>query len=86
MKSSRAEKIASILNQVVKWAETLNDIYSVALVGSQARGTARIDSDIDLIILTSNPSSYRKSQTWLEGINWQKVGSTVKNWQDLDYG
>jgi len=86
MKSSRAEKIASILNQVVKWAETLNDIYSVALVGSQARGTARIDSDIDLIILTSNPSSYRKSKTWLEGINWQKVGSTVKNWQDLDYG
>ena len=86
MSSSQAEKVELILEEVVKWAETLYDIYAFSLVGSRARGTARRDLEIDLIILTSNLSGYRKSQTWLDLIDWQKVGSPVKDWKDVDYG
>ena len=34
------------------------DICGLALVGSWARGTARADSDVDLVVLTSHPDRY----------------------------
>jgi hypothetical protein len=37
--------------KVVAWASGRGDIVAVALVGSRARGAARADSDIDLVIV-----------------------------------
>ena len=34
------------------WARGREDVAAVALVGSWARGTAREDSDVDLVVLT----------------------------------
>jgi predicted nucleotidyltransferase len=51
-------KIDALLTQVKQWAEQQPDITGVLLVGSYARGTARQDSDVDLVILTSNPQRY----------------------------
>lgn len=47
--------LASFLDQVCSWAAEDSDIVAVVLVGSQARGTARLDSDVDLVILTRHP-------------------------------
>ena len=35
-----------------EWAKTRDDLAAVALVGSWARGSARDDSDVDLVVLT----------------------------------
>ena len=86
MSSPQTEKVELILTEVVRWARNYADIYAISLVGSWARGTARIDSDIDLIVLSSNPSSFRKNKTWLDQIDWQRVVSPVKDWKDADYG
>lgn len=49
----------------MSWATAQANIEGVALVGSYARGTATENSDVDLIILTSEPVRYLESQDWL---------------------
>jgi uncharacterized protein len=62
------------------------DIRGVALVGSHARGTARPDSDIDLIVLAERPSDFRADASWLGMIDWSQAATQVETWQDKDYG
>jgi predicted nucleotidyltransferase len=58
----------------------------VALVGSHARGTARADSDIDLIVLTTDPQRFRADTAWLRAIDWNFIAARPAEWQDEDYG
>jgi len=53
------------LEPFVSWATTQPDIEGVALVGSYARGTATEDSDVDLMILTTDSTRYLKNHDWL---------------------
>jgi predicted nucleotidyltransferase len=55
MQDEHAQRIIQI---VLEWAKAQPTIYAVALVGSHARGTARADSDIDLIVLTTDRSTF----------------------------
>ena len=45
----------------------------MALVGSHARGTARADSDIDLIVLTTDPQYFRADTCWLTATDWNVI-------------
>jgi hypothetical protein len=58
-------KPTSFLDQFSSWAASQPDIKGIAFVGSYARGTSGADSDLDLIVLTSNPNRYLKDHTWL---------------------
>lgn len=55
-------------------------MQAIALVGSYARGTARDDSDIDLIVLTNQPQKYLEEFKWIEGF------ASVEKHQTEDYG
>jgi predicted nucleotidyltransferase len=46
----QAERILQI---IVDWAKKQPTIQAVAVVGSHARGTARAESDIDLVLLVT---------------------------------
>lgn len=37
--------------RTVRWAQNREDVLGILLVGSWARGTARADSDLDLMVL-----------------------------------
>ena len=50
--------ISYFLKSVEEWAKLNEDIRALILVGSYARGEAREDSDIDLVIITSNRHLY----------------------------
>ncbi len=63
MKSNK--DIQNFLTQIVHWAKNQKDISGIALVGSYARGTANLDSDIDLVILAKNHKNYLTDLTWL---------------------
>ncbi len=54
-----------LVKVVTSWAENHVDIVSVALVGSHARGTARLDSDVDLVIQCARPARYLGDLTWI---------------------
>jgi predicted nucleotidyltransferase len=74
------ESIRDFLNAFVAWASAQRDIEGVALVGSYARGAARDDSDIDLIVLTDQFPKY------LEDLQWTELFGLVEKAQTEDYG
>ena len=80
MQIKNIEHIRDFLDTFVTWASAQPDIQAIALVGSYARGEARDDSDIDLVILTDQSQKYRKDLKWIEGFG------TVEKHQIEDYG
>ena len=78
--------LAPLLNIVTRWAESRADILGLALVGSQARGTAHEDSDVDLLVLAADPASFRVTDAWLHEIPWSSVAVGVAASRDADYG
>jgi predicted nucleotidyltransferase len=74
------EHIRDFLDKFVLWASRQTDIQGIALVGSYARGEARDDSDIDLVILTELPQKY------LDEVQWPKRFGVIEKRQSEDYG
>ena len=74
------EQIRDFLDKFVSWASRQSDIQGVALVGSYARGEAKDDSDVDLVILTDLPKKY------LAEVQWPKRFGVIEKRQSEDYG
>jgi predicted nucleotidyltransferase len=68
---------------VTSWSHRKSDIHGVALVGSWARDAARVDSDIDLVFLATDPQSFRNVGDWLQEIEWH---APITKWADVSYG
>ena len=72
----RAHEVENLLAAVGSWAGGRPDLRAVALVGSWVRGTARMDSDVDIVLLTDNPPSYVESDAWLPAFGADAVVRT----------
>jgi uncharacterized protein len=46
------------------WASASDDIVGALLVGSWARGAARMDSDLDVVVVTES-TRFAESETWI---------------------
>jgi uncharacterized protein len=51
----RSQEVRSVVDLVATWAAEREDIAGVVVVGSWARQAARMDSDVDIVVLTDNP-------------------------------
>jgi predicted nucleotidyltransferase len=87
--AARLEKISDpkvttqaqiFLDKVKQWAETKSDIIGLALVGSYARNEARADSDIDLVLLASQPQNFVNDSEWIKDFG------LVKSYEVEDWG
>jgi predicted nucleotidyltransferase len=54
----------TFLARFLGWSREQDDILAVALVGSYARGTARPDLDIDLVLIAEAPERYLNDLRW----------------------
>lgn len=91
-------KISTFLEHIKKWAQKNEIIDGILLVGSHARKKARPDSDIDLVILSSNPTQLLEEVTWIKQFGevikytiekWGMVNSIrtyYKNGQEVEFG
>lgn len=72
--------IMVFLDTVQQWAASQADIAAVVLVGSYARGAARPDSDIDLVVLTTTPAKYTSDQDWLNTFGQVTQQASLEDW------
>lgn len=61
----RQEEVDGVLAVIRRWAAERLDLRAVALVGSWARGAARPDSDVDVVLLTEDQATYLQDVAWL---------------------
>jgi predicted nucleotidyltransferase len=69
--------VDGLLGSIVEWAAGRTDIEGVALVGSWARGSARDDSDVDVVILTTQPSLYLANNDWSIGLGVTSLSRAI---------
>jgi len=55
----------NLINVVTNWARTQPGISGLLLAGSYVHGTARPDSDIDLVLLAPDSSPWLERREWL---------------------
>lgn len=78
-------KLQEILNSVIDFAKSNNQVLAVGLCGSRARGTARPDSDIDLSILVKDKLRFKTSD-WIENFDFGKINEKLAYYKDEIYG
>jgi predicted nucleotidyltransferase len=75
-----ADKIEQFLQEITNWAFLRSDILALAVVGSQARGAAPPISDLDLVLICTDPAQYLQNTDWVS-----QFGDAAKR-QVEDYG
>lgn len=58
------DPVSQLLEAIAVWAATEPELLAVGLVGSHARGAARPDSDVDLVVIAREPRRYLDDTTW----------------------
>ncbi|MFY4720959.1 nucleotidyltransferase domain-containing protein [Streptomyces sp. LaBMicrA B280] len=76
-------EVREFLDRLTPWVATREDIVGLLLVGSYARGAARPDSDVDIVLLTSDPASYltdtaESGSTWTDRAGELGLGRPVR--------
>lgn len=61
--AERSREVQLVIDTVTGWAAGRPDVRGVVLVGSWARGAARMDSDVDVVVLTDN-QGYAEPSLW----------------------
>ncbi|CAA9536272.1 MAG: hypothetical protein AVDCRST_MAG79-1398 [uncultured Thermoleophilia bacterium] len=64
----RAEEVRVLLERLAAWAGRRPDVCALALVGSWARGAAGPTSDVDVVLLTTEPWRYVDHVDWLDDV------------------
>lgn len=75
----RRRPLADLLEAIAAWAAADPRIAAVALVGSHARGSARPDSDVDLLILSDVAEQFVADTGWLRRLGRHERHS-VERW------
>ena len=70
------EDVERFLASVVALAQARDDVRAVALVGSHARGAARRDSDVDVVMLSTEPDTYVDGGDWIERLGGASLLAT----------
>jgi aminoglycoside 6-adenylyltransferase len=62
------EDVERFLTALLAFAEARDDVRAVALVGSRARGAAQPGSDVDVVVLSTDPDKYVEGCDWIEAL------------------
>jgi predicted nucleotidyltransferase len=74
----RAAEAAGVVERVARWAAGRSDVVGLLLVGSYARDAARFDSDVDLVLLTTERGVYLADDGWGAGLGLGELVRTQR--------
>lgn len=60
----REAEMRRAVDRVTRWAANRSDVVGLLLVGASARGAARPDPDLDLVVLSTTPARYAEDDVW----------------------
>jgi predicted nucleotidyltransferase len=60
----REAEMRQVMDRVTRWSANRSDVVGLLLVGSCARGAARPDSDVDLVLLSTATARYADGDAW----------------------
>lgn len=72
----RTAEVKELLARVRQWAAKRDVVVAVGLVGSWAHGKARMDSDVDLVVLTTEGANYIEDASWVSELGGLRVVNT----------
>jgi uncharacterized protein len=78
----REREVDRLVATVAPFAHRRSDILAVALIGSWARRSARMDSDVDFVLLTDDPPAYIEHNGWASELGADSAVRT-KRWGAL---
>lgn len=64
----RADEVRTLLAALRDWARRRPDVVAVGVVGSWARDDARMDSDVDIVVLTEDRAPYLEDEAWVSEV------------------
>jgi predicted nucleotidyltransferase len=73
---NRTEEVQRLLATLREWAQEQRDVVAAGLVGSWARGEARMDSDVDVVLLTEDQEPYLRGVDWVYKLGGIKLVKT----------
>jgi predicted nucleotidyltransferase len=80
----RVAEVERVLAQVRTWAIGRPDVRAVGLAGSWARGEQRMDSDVDIVVLTAVPEHFASTTAWIHDVVAQDAEVVrTQGWGDL---
>jgi predicted nucleotidyltransferase len=66
LSDGRRSEFGEVKNAIRAWASACDEIDAVLLVGSWARDAARMDSDVDVVVVTES-QHFVDSESWIPG-------------------
>jgi uncharacterized protein len=78
LSDERIAEVRELLSQLQDWAAQRPDVAAVALVGSWAHNDARMDSDVDLVLLTDAQQSYLRDEQWVAELGGLRIVKTAR--------
>lgn len=72
----RAAEVRELLVRTRQWASRKPDVVAFGLAGSWARGEARMDSDVDLVLLTTAKQDYLDGKAWVRELGGCRIVRT----------
>jgi predicted nucleotidyltransferase len=72
-------EVAALLDLLPRWARRRPDVRAVALIGSWARRAPRPESDVDVLLLTEEPSLYIEQEDWIRQLGGI-APATTREW------
>jgi Streptomycin adenylyltransferase len=78
----RRREVNDLVEQAVAWARARSDVRALGMVGSWARGAERMDSDVDLVVVTDDVQPYVRGEEWISAFGGRSVIRT-QQWGPL---
>ncbi|MCP3937889.1 MAG: nucleotidyltransferase domain-containing protein [Actinomycetia bacterium] len=82
LSEERRSEFREIGEAVRAWASTSDEIVGALLAGSWARGAARMDSDVDVVVVVTETECFVHSESWIA----EAVGKAAELVRTGDWG
>ncbi len=78
----RLSEVRNLRARLREWAEARPGVVAVGVAGSWAHGNARMDSDVDVVLLSEDQKPYLEGDAWLYELGGVKLVKT-QQWRPM---